>query len=171
MKSFLRRLKGAVGNALVWSAAWAGASFLFWGAWILFGGMAVPVSDPWALLAMVSRGAATSGLITGLVFSAYLGVAHREGGVLGISVGRSALMGGVVAAAVPVVTNLVWMAVTGSVVPAGVLAYIAVMPFFLGAATAGGTVFIARREALRLDHAAARGLAQEQREVHELLSG
>ena len=169
MRGLLRRLRGALGNALVWGVSWAGASFAFWATWILTGTGAVPVKEPWVVLGVSTLSAGISGVVTGLLFSGYLGIAHRSGGVLEIRVGRSAIVGGLVAVAVPILTNAAWMLATVSVVPLDILALGAVTPAVLGAATAGGTVFAARRAALHARNEATAELEAEQEEVGRLL--
>ena len=169
MNRLLRRMRGAVGNALVWAVGWATAAVALLGAFLLAGWGAVPITTPWVLLGVAALNAATSGFVTGLMFSVYLSLTHSDGSLLGLSVGRSALAGGAIAASLPLLMSGAWMVLSGAAIPLGVYLYGAVAPCIFGAVTAGGTVFAVRREALRDSTSAAEELARGQEEVRALL--
>lgn len=170
MNRFFRRLRGALGNALVWATAWVGVSLVMWTTMIVTGFTVVPI-EPWNLLLFVTLPTGISGFVTGLLFSGYLSVAHRDGSVLGLHPGKSAIAGGLVAAALPTATNLAWGLSTGVALPLAVLAWGAATPFALGAMTAGGTVWIARRSATALDAELVGELEREQEDVVAILGG
>lgn len=171
MSTFLRRLKGAIGNALVWGAAWATVTALFWGGWLLLGFGGVPVAQVGLWLSVMCLVSGVSGVVTGLLFSLYLGVVHRDSGVLDLSVVRSALAGAVVAAAIPVLMNVVWLAsIDFAIAPIGAFTAGAVGPAVMGGLTAGATVYLARASALEAHAALNTELEAEQREVDRLLS-
>lgn len=76
MKSIFRRLRGVLGNALAWAAAWFGASALVWIVASAFG-----VRDwlsSWEGLLQFSTEMAAVGLVMGGAFSAYLVRAFRN---------------------------------------------------------------------------------------------
>ena len=76
MKSFFRRLRGVLGNALAWAAAWFGASALVW---ILASVFVVrDWLSSWESLIQFSTEMAAAGFVMGGVFSAYLVRAFRN---------------------------------------------------------------------------------------------
>ena len=96
MKNILRRLRGALGNALIWGGVWSGATFTVWaGSMILYN---VPLS-----LGVLTGAIAFSafqgaiGFVTGGAFSAYVAGTFRERRIEDLSPGRFALGGALVA--------------------------------------------------------------------------
>lgn len=169
MNTFLRRLKGALGNGLVWGASWAAAAAALWASVLLFSGGG---QGAWQLLPLAAASAGWSGLTTGLVFSAYLGIAHRRSSLGELSVWRLALAGGATAAAVALLPQLVWMASVGvglQGLPPAMFAFVAGPPLLLGTVTAGGTVYVAKKAGGQLAAEPAEALEREQDGVADLL--
>ncbi len=98
MKTIFRRLRGALGNALVWGTGW------FMAAYGLFTGYALlssrtPLS--WVFSFMAFLGAVRIGVVgalTGALFSAYVAANFRHRKLQDISAGRFALGAGLVTA-------------------------------------------------------------------------
>ena len=168
MKSVLRRLRGAIVNALVWGATWFTGAFTVFGAMELIWGLDSPIA-PWRLILAVATNVGTTGFITGFAFSAYLRLRHFDRPLLGIRVGRTALMGGTVAAAVSLGVGALIRASMG--LPIGLGDVIAGVPMVavFGAATAGATLHIAQRSARALTAHATADLELEQEEARALL--
>lgn len=86
-----------------------------------------------------------SGFVTGLLFSGYLQLAHRGRSIMEVGVGRSALAGALIAAALPVTTTLAW-SIGAGIALSPLMIFMSGLPaMVLGAVTAGGSVAIARR--------------------------
>ena len=128
MRTFLRKLRGALGIAATWGASWA-----FIGAALT---IVVGVVDPDSIDAgegPVRIGAifAAVGAISGLAFGLVMSFAERRRSIGELSIGRAALWGVLGAAALPLLTTM-----NNSIL-------ILVCP--LGAAFAAASVAIARR--------------------------
>ena len=101
MKSFLRRLRGAVGIGLTWGAAW-GAIFAAIGfiAWLVDPSVIGPGEGPGVIIGT----GAVLGLVSGSVFSGLLVVAERGRELRELSMRRVALWGAIATAVFPVLT-------------------------------------------------------------------
>lgn len=99
MKLILRRLRGALGTALTWAAAWFGAGFLFITLNHVLG--LIPFRVYTELFLSNALRYATQmafvGFITGGTFSLYVASTFREKRLEDLSPGRFALGGGLVA--------------------------------------------------------------------------
>ena len=167
MKNFLRRLRGALGNAMVWGTAWFGAGFALWTAFYLLG-QPLP-GDPWRVIPYVAANFGVAGFLAGGAFSAFLRVAYRDRPILEIKVGRFALGGAVIAGLLfPTVTMLARMSI-GTGMSLGDLLATGLMAAFFGGVTAGGTIKLAQRTTRKLSGAAIDELETEQDEVLALL--
>ncbi len=160
MRLILRRLRGALGTALVWATAWFGAGVLF-----------ITINQvlqllPFRLYAQffwsnaLTYGAqmAAVGFLTGGAFSMYVTATFRDKGVQELSPGRFALGGGLIA----VLLSLVSLAVAPGldVLLLGDLVVPLVMAGFLGGGTGYASIKLARR-----------ALPASEAEVDELSSG
>ena len=105
MKSFLRLLRGAVGNAMVWGTAWFGATLVLFTIEQLVGGLASPF--PWLFILKLATMIGVTGFLTGGVFSAFLGFAYRDRPLLEIKVRRFALGGAIIAGLFSTVFTLI----------------------------------------------------------------
>ncbi len=99
MLTILQRLRGALGNALVWGGAWFGAGFVLSTGFYLFrrGLGAMPLQ---LFLEGALRDASALGLIgflTGGAFSVYVAAVFRNRRIEEVSTARFALGGGLVA--------------------------------------------------------------------------
>ncbi len=149
MKTILKRIRGAVGNALVWGAGWFGVTLALLSILHVTGSSPLP-SWEWVLRGATSMGA--TGFLTGGAFSAFLSFAYRDRRLLDINVSWFALGGAVVAG------------VGGAVIANGAL-----LGAIFGGVTAAGTIKLAKLASRRLSDSAAAELAAEQDQVAALL--
>ncbi len=168
MRSVFRRLRGAIGNAVVWGATWFAGAFSVFGAMELLVGLEAPIA-PWRLILAIATNVGITGFVTGFAFSGYLRLRHFDRPLLGIRVGRTALMGGTVAVAVSLGVGALIRLSMG--LPLGLRDVVAGVPMvaLFGAATAGATLHIAQRSARALTADATANLEAEQEEARALL--
>ena len=148
MRHWLRHLRGALGMGLTWAAAWAA------------GGLAIGVASvllpwlPWDRFYRVFDAPlpalAIPGFIGGTLFSTVLGIAGRGRRIEELSVGRTAAwgaLGGLLLSLVPAAMVLVGLATitAGGAGVWGLTLMIAPPLIALGAASASGTLLLARR--------------------------
>ncbi len=164
MKSFLRRLRGAVGNATVWGTAWFAWTLALFTSEELFGGLASPF--PWLFILKMAGIIGVTGFLTGGAFSAFLGFAYRDQPLLEIRVRRFALGGAIIAGLLSPV--IAWV-LTGTGIALGNLIGVGYLAALLGGVTAGATIKLAQRAARKLAGAAIDELETEQDEVLALL--
>lgn len=114
MKTIIRRLRGALGNALVWGAFWFGAGFILISGVYLFG----PGDQYWSLyFGNALRFATYVGLMGGVAggaFSAYIATTFRNKGIEDLSPIRLALGGGLISILMTLVVITVVNTVAGS---------------------------------------------------------
>ena len=167
--TFLRRLRGAVRNALVWGAAWFGAGLALLVPIHLLD--LLPVANPWTVILSFSANLGVVGFLVGGGFSAFLSLVYRNRSLLEINAGRFALGGAVVAAFLSLI--LVPIAVTSTGLGASLADLVAggVFPAVLGGITAGATIKLAQAATRRLAQPAADQLEAEQQEALALLNG
>lgn len=151
MMSLLKRIRGALGNALVWGAAWCGVGFAYLTALHLAGG--APESEPWRLILYVSANFAVTGMIAGGAFSAYLATMYRGRDLLGIRVSRFALGGAVTAAALSSLATLVAKGLAGAGASFDALIASGMWGAVLGGVTAAGTIKLAQTASRQLNSA------------------
>ena len=167
MKSFLKRLRGAVGNATVWGTAWFAWTLALFTTEELIGGLASPF--PWLFILKMAGIIGVTGFLTGGAFSAFLRFAYRDQPLLEIKVRRFALGGAIIAGLLsPVVAVIAW-ALTGTGIALGNLIGVGALAALLGGVTAGATIKLAQRAARKLSGAAVDELETEQDEVLALL--
>ena len=146
MSSLLRKLRGALGTALIWALGWGAIGFVVIAVLLL----AVGSRDfYWETVIAFSLSSALSGLVAGATFSLVLGTLYRRRHLSELSPLRMALWGAAAALLVPLGT-LAAADTVGLQLETGVVAGMVLTMSGLGAATAGGTV--------RLAQAADRGL-------------
>lgn len=105
MKTILRRIRGALGNAAVWGGAWTVASVV-WIGWILVKGLIYTPelvaatdwgsSQIWRALLGIIGYTTVIGAGTGIAFSAYVAANFRRRSLEDLSSMRTALGGGLV---------------------------------------------------------------------------
>ena len=135
MRSFLRRVRGALGIGLTWGVAW-GAIFATIGliAWLIDPDIIGPGEGAGVIIGT----GAVLGLVSGAVFSGLLVFAERGRELRELSMGRVALWGAIATAVFPLLTSA-----DNS------------MLFFLcpiGAGLAAGSVSVAKRALIRDPH-------------------
>lgn len=146
MGKWLRRIRGALGNALTWGVAWFVGGLGLTTALFLAG--IYPVSAGWWLAFAIAKNVGVTGFLTGGAFSLYLGVVHRDRGIHELRAGRLALAGAVIAT----VLSLGILALVGGLgLPIQALIGEALIAATLGAVTAGGTIHLSQRAPGRLD--------------------
>lgn len=166
IKGIFRRIRGAIGNALVWAAGWAAGSLVL--STLSFFVIAPPVSFlPFALVAAVNS--AALGFLGGGAFSVYLGIVGRNKRLEELNATRFGLGGAVVAGAfVPVFTTLLF-GVGGLSMPLAATVTMTGMAALMGGVTAFGTIKIAQRGAREITGPSMRELEAEQEAVRALL--
>ena len=165
--SFMRRIRGAFGNALVWGASWFGVGFALLAPIHLLD--LLPVGDPWRVILSVSANLGVVGFLVGGGFSAFVSFAYRDRSLLEIRTGRFALWGAVVAGFLSPIVSHVAIMPTGLGVSLGDLVAGGVFTAVLGGITAGATIMLAKNATRRLAQPATERLEAEQREVSALL--
>ena len=143
IKSILRQLRGALGNAVVWGSAWFLAAFPLTAVFWMFGLMSgVPI---WPFALGTAQTLAGMGFLAGGTFSLFLGFAgrHKRLGELGpmrIALGTGALTG-VLVPALGVVVN----AFGGYPVTVEPAVMVAMISGGLAGVSALGTIKVAQR--------------------------
>jgi len=122
MKTILRRIRGALGNAAVWGGAWTVASVV-WIGWILVKGLIYTPelvaatdwgsSQIWRALLGIIGYTAVIGAGTGFAFSTYVAANFRRKSLEDLSSMRTALGGGLVTLLVGLLIYLVLGAPAG----------------------------------------------------------
>ena len=151
MRSMVRRIRGALGNALIWGAAWGGAGFAYLSALYLAGGM--PETQPLKLILYVSSNLAITGFVTGGAFSAYLARAYRNRDVLGISALRFAVGGALTAGVFASLITVGARLSAGAGISLDGLLASGMWGVVLGGVTAAGTIKLAQGATRRLNSA------------------
>ena len=97
MKLIFRRLRGALGNALVWGTVWFGAGVALVLGYSLFGPRPSALSwELWRYTLLGATSVAVAGAVAGGAFSAYIAANFRNKRIQDLSPGRFALGGGLV---------------------------------------------------------------------------
>jgi hypothetical protein len=112
MKSILRRLRGTVGNALLWAGAWLLAAFPVT-AVLPFIIDVLPNFTYWVALTFLAPTFAVMGFISGSAFSFYLGIAGRDQRLNELSSGRVALGTGIAVGLLMAVFLVLFVALRG----------------------------------------------------------
>lgn len=167
IKTF-RRLRAALGNGLVWGAAWFASSFVAYAGLGLLGAFEGIANPLWVVLG-IALNVGTTGLLTGLAFSAYLRFGFLDRPLLGLRVRWMALGG---AGAAVVTSGLLGVAMrpslSGFLTAEEMLAALPMVALF-GAVTAGATIRVAQGSQRRAIESATSELEAEQVEALGLL--
>jgi hypothetical protein len=75
MGNWLRRLRGLIGNGVIWGSIWALGTWLYYSLGFLIAGTGFP---PWRIVGPAIADGAVLGFASGSVFSIVLGVAYRR---------------------------------------------------------------------------------------------
>lgn len=136
----LRRLRGVIGNGLVWATAWVLGRLVLTGVAVLMPGASAPV---WRLFPLMVMANATVGFINGVMFSVVFSLLNRRRTLSEIQSGRTAWLGLGVGVALPGALLAV-AAALNVVAPIGSLLMSMVFGGCLGTTTAVGSVRLAR---------------------------
>ena len=143
MYDLWQRLRGAVGNALVWSVGWALA-----GVAIISAIYALGFTGGRPFLEAVAAAASSSavlGFLAGGIFSIYLGAVGRRQQLHELRAGRTAVAAGLLTAVSVPLFRLGLQALGLSfIVPIEVLVITSALPRVLGGLTAFGTIKVAQ---------------------------
>ncbi len=134
MKRWLKRIRGVVGTALTWAAAWGGVSFILSLAGF-FGTGTFPIYLVFATLWGVV------GFVGGAIFSVVLGIAERRRTFEEMSLPRFAVWGGVGG----FLLSMLWVYGTGPAPTLGEIVGTGVLMALMGAGSAAGSLALARR--------------------------
>ena len=167
MKGILRRIRGALGNAVVWAVSWVTGGTAVLGLLHLTG--LFQLADPSEIFSFFVPVLGMTGLLTGLAFSGYLPLAYRDHTVLEIRLGRFVLGGAVIAGLI--CPLIVFLSPLSPELGASMRILIAseLWTVVFGGVTAGATLRLAQRASRSLADAAADELAREQDQVMNLL--
>ena len=146
MSGILRRLRGALGNAVVWASSWFAAGLGLGTAFYL--GLSLPTPF-WPYVVGGALDLATAGFLAGGAFSLYLGVAARRRTLAELKPVRLGLTGGLIAGLlVPgyILWNTLGIVYISGIAP--VLVGAGATSAVLGGLTAYGTLKLAQRGAL-----------------------
>jgi hypothetical protein len=139
-----RRLRGALGNAVVWGAGWASLALAVFAALKVTGILPASVHLLDAIGMSVKFG--FMGGIAGGAFSAFIGVVYRGRRLSEISPVRFGIGGGLMAGIfVPAFLQTMNLLSGGGLVPMGLVADDALWSAVFGAVVAGGSLKLAQR--------------------------
>jgi hypothetical protein len=147
MGKLLRRIRGAIGNALTWAAAWFGGSLALLGA-LGLAGLVPPIGL--GMLLRLSLNVGITGFLAGTGFSLFLGTRYGNHQLEDLRVGRVALWGTALSGLLAPALSIVTMRFGASGIGLGFLAASAIGAGIFGGLTAGGTIALAQRSARRL---------------------
>jgi hypothetical protein len=149
ISNVLRRLRGALGNAMVWASTWFVAAFPLTALFYFFGYFG---SQPFWPIAL---GTATSltgiGFLAGTAFSLFLGIAGRNHRLQDLRSFRFALGSGITAGLIIPVFGIVVNTLGGFPIPLGPAVAVASVAAALTGFTAFGQIKIAQN-ALKAGH-------------------
>ena len=129
MKKLFRRLRGALGNALVWAAGWFIAAFPLT-ALAPFIFRTTPNFTYWGAATFLAPTLAVIGFVSGGAFSLYLGIAGRDQRLNELKPGRVALGTGITVGLLMAVFLILFVSLRGFP--------ISFIPTILGASIFGG---------------------------------
>ncbi|HEX6746157.1 MAG TPA: hypothetical protein VF092_02500 [Longimicrobium sp.] len=147
MDDFLKRLKGAVKNAVVWGAAWFALTVVTVA--VLHAAGVVASRGPWPLDAIfMGMRVAVMGAIAGGFFSALISLLYRGRRLAEISWVRFGLGGGIVAGLfVPAFMVTASLLSGGGIPRLGAIGSDVLLAALFGGVTAGGSMWLAQRGA------------------------
>lgn len=167
MRRMLRRIRGALGNAVAWAVSWVIGGTAVLGLLHLTG--LYQLADPSEIFSFFVPVLGATGFLTGMAFSTYLSLAYRGQTVLGIRMGRFVLGGAVIAGVIcPLV---VFLSPLSSELGASARILLAseLWTVVLGGVTAGATLKLAQGASKSLAGAAADELVSLDRPPRTLL--
>ena len=147
MMKLLRRIRGAIGNALTWAVAWFGGTFVVLGS-LGLAGLVPPIGL--GTLLRLSLNVGITGFLAGTGFSLFLGTRYGRHELGDLRAGRIALWGAAVSGLVAPTLSVLVMGYGASGVGLGFLAASFIGAATFGGLTAGGSVILAQRSARRL---------------------
>jgi hypothetical protein len=149
MRTLLRKLRGALGNAAVWGATWFGAGSTILSAAALTG--LAPGSVSLGVILQLALSIGITGFVAGAGFSIVLGTEYRRHRLEDMQVGGMAIKGAVISVLLAPWVSFAAIGLGGSGVSLGLLAANVIGSALLGGLTAAGTVILAQRSARRLE--------------------
>ena len=152
MRKLLRRIRGAIGNALTWAVAWFGGTFMALGG-LALAGVVPPIGL--GILLRLSLNVGVTGFLAGTAFLLFLGTRYGRHRLGDLRAGRIALWGSAVSGLVAPALSVLVMGFGASGVGLGFLTASFIGAATFGGLTAGGTVMLAQRSARRLEADAA----------------
>jgi hypothetical protein len=142
--SIIKRLRGAVGNAVVWGAGWAALGFTTFAALKLAG--ILPASAPWLDAIVLAGKFGIIGGVTGAAFSLVIGLLYRGRRLSEISAVRFGAGGGIMAALfVPAFFQAMNLLSGDGMVPMGQVLDDSVWAVVFGGVAAGVSLKLAQR--------------------------
>jgi hypothetical protein len=139
----IRRLRGALGTALVWGASWSATALAVF-AVLKLGGV-FPASASWLGALVIAAKFGIIGGIAGGAFSGFVGLAYRGRRLSEISALRFGFRGGMVAAVfVPAFLQAMNLLSGDGLVPMGLVLDDGVWAALFGAVAAGGSLKLAQ---------------------------
>ena len=137
----IRILRGVLGTAAAWSLAWIPLTLVSWSIVAAFSGN-VPPLQQWGPIVI---GAMVRGAISGAAFATVLAIAGRRRTFASLRLRDMFLWGAVGGIVAPAITLGVIAATTTHVIPAVTMGLGLGMASALGAVSAAGTLWVARR--------------------------
>lgn len=142
--NIFRRLRGAVGNAVVWGAAWSACALAVFAALKVAG--TLPASVIWLDSLLVAARFGLIGAIAGGAFSLVIGLLYRGRRLSAISWVRFGIGGGIMAGLfVPGFMTVARLLSGDAPLPLGDMLSDALMAAAFGAVAAGGSLKLAQR--------------------------
>lgn len=149
MDNIIRRLRGAVGNAVVWGAGWAACALAVFAA-LKVGGV-LPASVGWLDSLVVAGKFGMMGGVVGGAFSGVVGLLYRGRRLSDISAARFGVGGGIVAGLfVPAFMTAGRLLTGDGMLPLESFLTDGLMSAAFGAVVAGGSLKLAQRAQTRL---------------------
>jgi hypothetical protein len=167
MRGLLRRIRGAVGNAVAWAVSWVTGGTAVLGVLHLTG--LFQLADPSEIFSFFVPVLGATGFLTGMAFSTYLSLVYRDQTVLGIRMGRFMVGGAVIAGLICPLVVLLSPLAPELGASTRILLASELWTVVFGSITAGATLKLAQGASQSLTRAGADELAREQDEVVSLL--
>lgn len=146
MKNALRRLRGVIGNGIVWATAWAAGTIATFFATSLIAGGRLP---PAVLLWVTAANGAALGFASGTVFSIVLGIAYRRRLLRDIRPSSVGVLGVASGVFIPI-GILTALGATGVTMPVGAIVANLVFSGAIGWGTSVGSIKLAQSADARI---------------------
>ena len=168
MRRFLRRLRGAFGNALVWAASWFSVSSVLGSALYVLGGL--PSLGFLAMVVWPALMTGFTGFVVGAAFSVFVGAAYRHREVGEIRVAGFAMGGAAISAVLLPVFTFAPVVLSGlGLPPAWLVAALGGWGAAFGGVTAGASILLAKKGERRLVEGPLAEFEREQAKAVDLL--